>query len=61
MGNFLETPLTEKTTHIEEDEGKRKWVGMSCMQSWRAQMEDDHLITLSLPEGLGRRKVAEKL
>ncbi|KAJ1620489.1 phosphatase 2C-like domain-containing protein [Pavlovales sp. CCMP2436] len=50
MGNFLETPLTEKTTHIEEDEGKREWVGMSCMQGWRAQMEDDHLITLSLPE-----------
>lgn len=50
MGNFLEAPITEKTTEVGEDEGKNAWVGMSCMQGWRAQMEDDHLITLSLPE-----------
>lgn len=50
MGNFLDAPITEKTTEVGEDESKGMWVGMSCMQGWRAQMEDDHLITLSLPE-----------
>jgi hypothetical protein len=50
MGNFLESPITEKTTDVGEDPEKNVWVGMSCMQGWRAQMEDDHIITLSLPE-----------
>lgn len=50
MGNFLDTPLTEKTTEVCEDAQKNVWVGMSCMQGWRAQMEDDHVIALSLPQ-----------
>jgi serine/threonine protein phosphatase PrpC len=52
MGNFLDTPLTEKTTEISEDAQKNVWVGMSCMQGWRAQMEDDHVISLSLPQAM---------
>jgi len=50
MGNFLEAPLTEKTTDVDEDPNKRMWAGMSCMQGWRAQMEDDHIVMLSLKE-----------
>ena len=47
MGNFLDTPITEKKTEIGAD-GKLQY-GLSAMQGWRAQMEDDHVQLLSLP------------
>lgn len=50
MGNFLDAPLTEKTTEVGQEESKRVYCAMSCMQGWRAQMEDDHIMTLSVPE-----------
>ena len=47
MGNFLNTPITERKTEIGAD-GKLQY-GLSAMQGWRAQMEDDHVQLLSLP------------
>lgn len=49
MGNFLDTPITEKETSVAEDARVGLAYGVSAMQGWRAQMEDDHLHTLSLP------------
>ena len=50
MGNFLDTPITEKDTQVDGDESKNLQYGLSAMQGWRAQMEDDHVQILSLPE-----------
>lgn len=50
MGNFLDTPITEKETEVGEDPAKGLKFGISAMQGWRAQMEDDHVQILSLPE-----------
>jgi len=46
MGNFLDTPVTDKETAVDQD-GKVAY-GLSAMQGWRAQMEDDHVQLLSL-------------
>ena len=43
MGNFLDTPITEKETEVGTDTEKGISFGVSAMQGWRAQMEDDHL------------------
>ena len=48
MGNFLDTPITEKETSVDQD-GKVAY-GLSAMQGWRAQMEDDHVQLLSLSQ-----------
>ena len=48
MGNFLDTPITEKETAVDRD-GKVAY-GLSAMQGWRAQMEDDHVQLLSLSQ-----------
>eukprot|EP00966_Prymnesium_polylepis_P255228 5896804-Prymnesium_polylepis.1 len=50
MGNFLDTPITEKDTQVDADESKKLQYGLSAMQGWRAQMEDDHVQILSMPE-----------
>ena len=50
MGNFLDTPITEKETEVGED-GKCSY-GLSAMQGWRAQMEDDHIQMLSVSDAL---------
>ena len=44
MGNF-----TEKETEVGEDQAKGLQYGLSAMQGWRAQMEDDHIQLLSMP------------
>ena len=49
MGNFLDTPITTKETEVGEDQSKSMTYGLSAMQGWRAQMEDDHVQLLSLP------------
>lgn len=49
MGNFLDTPITEKETSVEEDQQTGLSYGVSAMQGWRAQMEDDHLHVLGIP------------
>ena len=49
-GNFLDTPITEKETEVGED-GKCSY-GLSAMQGWRAQMEDDHIQMLSVSDAL---------
>ena len=43
MGNFLDTPITTKETEVGENRPKSMTYGLSAMQGWRAQMEDDHL------------------
>jgi len=48
MGNFLDTPITDKETDIGEGLGMS--YGLSAMQGWRAQMEDDHIQILGLPD-----------
>ena len=48
MGNFLDTPITEKETQVGQDDKKCLSYGLSAMQGWRAQMEDDHVQELSL-------------
>mmetsp|Transcript_243 Transcript_243/g.754 ORF Transcript_243/g.754 Transcript_243/m.754 type:complete len:336 (+) Transcript_243:791-1798(+) len=51
MGNFLDTPITDKETDVGEDlQGAGLSYGVSAMQGWRAQMEDDHLHKLGLPD-----------
>mmetsp|Transcript_1364 Transcript_1364/g.3859 ORF Transcript_1364/g.3859 Transcript_1364/m.3859 type:complete len:353 (+) Transcript_1364:147-1205(+) len=47
MGNFLDTPITDKETEIGADD--KLSYGLSAMQGWRAQMEDDHVQLLALP------------
>ena len=54
MGNFLDTPITEKETDIGEDAEKNLSYGLSAMQGWRAQMEDDHVQMLRLPAPVRR-------
>ena len=60
MGNFLDTPITEKETEVGSD--KKMSYGLSAMQGWRAQMEDDHVQLLSLDKvranyALSKRKI----
>jgi hypothetical protein len=43
MGNFLDTPIVDKETEVGGDAEKNLSFGVSAMQGWRAQMEDDHL------------------
>lgn len=50
MGNFLDTPITEKESSVGEDERTHLSYGVSAMQGWRAQMEDDHVHILGLPD-----------
>jgi len=50
MGNFLDTPIVEKETDIGEDPKLGLSYGLSAMQGWRAQMEDDHVQMLGLPD-----------
>ncbi|KAL1528828.1 hypothetical protein AB1Y20_010151 [Prymnesium parvum] len=50
MGNFLDTPIVEKETEVGEEPSKGLKYGLSAMQGWRAQMEDDHVQLLNLPE-----------
>lgn len=50
MGNFLDTPVTRKETEVGVEPQKELSYGLSAMQGWRAQMEDDHIQLLSLPE-----------
>lgn len=42
MGNFLSAPITEKSTEKGEFAGLR--YGISSMQGWRANMEDEHIV-----------------
>ena len=50
MGNFLDTPITEKETEVDESASVQLAYGLSAMQGWRAQMEDDHLQILSFKD-----------
>ena len=50
MGNFLDTPITDKETEVGDEPSKQMSYGLSAMQGWRAQMEDDHLQQLKLPD-----------
>ena len=58
MGNFLDTPITDKETEIGEDAGVNLSYGLSAMQGWRAQMEDDHVQMLRLPAPVSRFFIA---
>ncbi|KAF0294962.1 putative protein phosphatase 2C T23F11.1 [Amphibalanus amphitrite] len=68
MGQIPSEPITQKETHGLGSDAYR--VGSSCMQGWRATMEDAHTHILSLPgdpaaaffavfDGHGGDKVAE--
>ena len=57
MGNFLDTPITDKETEVGENTNGMSY-GLSAMQGWRASMEDDHVQMLSIPEGCFRQKAA---
>ena len=48
MGNFLDTPITDKETDVGADAGKGMSYGVSAMQGWRSHMEDDHVNMLVL-------------
>ena len=50
MGNFLDTPITDKETEVDENAALGLSYGLSAMQGWRAQMEDDHVQLLGLPD-----------
>jgi len=50
MGNFLDTPIVEKETEVGEDSKVGLSYGLSAMQGWRSQMEDDHIQIPSIPE-----------
>eukprot|EP00884_Botryococcus_braunii_P022555 jgi/Botrbrau1/8984/Bobra.0148s0090.1 len=42
MGAYLSSPVTDKDSHGGENENFR--FGVACMQGWRTEMEDAHLI-----------------
>ena len=44
MGLSLSEPITTKTTGVKENAQYK--VGVSCMQGWRIDMEDDHTIEI---------------
>jgi len=48
MGTLLDKPVTEKHTASFEQDGLK--FAASSMQGWRVEMEDQHTITLSIPE-----------
>lgn len=52
MGNFLDTPITDKDTEVGEDADKGMCYGLSAMQGWRSHMEDDHTQMLTLSPDL---------
>ena len=52
MGNFLDTPITEKETEVGEDASALR---AECDAGWRAQMEDDHI------QMLGERRAAQRI
>jgi len=52
MGNFLDTPITDKETEVGEDASKGMCYGLSAMQGWRSHMEDDHVQLLTLSPDL---------
>ena len=52
MGNFLDTPKVDKETEVGSDAEKNISFGVSAMQGWRAQMEDDHLHLCRLHENV---------
>lgn len=52
MGNFLDTPITDKDTEVGEDASKGMCYGLSAMQGWRSHMEDDHVQLLTLSPDL---------
>ncbi|KDO34813.1 hypothetical protein SPRG_00874 [Saprolegnia parasitica CBS 223.65] len=47
MGNFLSSPITEKETHVGMGNGLA--FAVSCMQGWRATMEDAHIARTTIP------------
>ncbi|OQS02034.1 phosphatase 2C [Thraustotheca clavata] len=47
MGNFLSSPITEKETHVGMGNGLA--YAVSCMQGWRATMEDAHIARTVIP------------
>jgi len=47
MGGFLSQPLTSKI--LQRRGNKNIKIGASIMQGWRENMEDSHLVQLSLP------------
>lgn len=47
MGNFLNAPLTDKSS--EKGNGNGLSYGLSSMQGWRAAMEDAHTAVVSVP------------
>lgn len=49
MGSFLDKPITEKESEVEDGNGLRS--GASAMQGWRVTMEDSHTMIASI-EGL---------
>lgn len=49
MGNFLDVPITEKETEVGEEGSVGLSYGLSAMQGWRSQMEDDHVQIMGLP------------
>lgn len=52
MGNFLDRPIVDKETDVGFDAEKNMSFGVSAMQGWRAQMEDDHLHLTRLHENV---------
>lgn len=48
MGAFLDKPKTDKRTDCGTGNGLK--YGVSSMQGWRAEMEDAHCVTISLPQ-----------
>jgi len=48
MGQTLSEPITQKTTSSEENEKIK--VAASCMQGWRIDMEDSHVLKLCLDD-----------
>ena len=52
MGNFLDAPKVDKETEVGSDTEKNLSFGVSAMQGWRAQMEDDHLHLCRLHENV---------
>mmetsp|Transcript_4452 Transcript_4452/g.9314 ORF Transcript_4452/g.9314 Transcript_4452/m.9314 type:complete len:334 (-) Transcript_4452:381-1382(-) len=47
MGTLLDKPVTEKETEVGESNDMK--YGVSSMQGWRVEMEDEHILSANLP------------
>jgi serine/threonine protein phosphatase PrpC len=52
MGSYLPTPNIEKESATGYSKNKKVGFGVSAMQGWRNTMEDSHICSMDIAEGV---------